>query len=415
MKISYDRDIAKYAKDYSRQCLYKHNEENKKSGRYGENLYATSKLIKNFTVAMEEAIRLWDDEKHECHKTCGHYTALVHDRTFKVGCAVAVCRNLVIHGAVRPKGMLIVCNYAPGGNIEGRRPYVSGETCSECPDGKECLCGEAKDAKKSPTKKPTTTEKPASTKQTPKTTLKEVFTTTTTGKPKSTKNFVGTTIKPVYDAKNKSIPVSEDKKPKEKELVATTTVKPTYNGKNKKVSDDKIIKTTTTKEKLPKTTTLKPLYEPEGGETPGVKIPKVSEPVVVISKVVPVTEKETVLPTTTAKAEVFYKPTTTKVLVEKPKKDRKNEKKKGGKSDKIEKTTNDKNKKPDEVKPEFEFVQLENENRKTALMPEKSEKVEEDFNKTEDVGKNELTAEVKEPYVQRFVRVKVQFNFCGLK
>ena len=70
-------------------------------------MYATSKLIKNFTVAMEEAVRLWDDEKHdynyekhECKegKECGHYTALVHDRTFKVGCAVAVCRNLIIHG-----------------------------------------------------------------------------------------------------------------------------------------------------------------------------------------------------------------------------------------------------------------------------------------------------------------------------
>merc|ERR1712070_986356 len=102
--------------------------------------------------------------------------------------------------------------------------------------------------------------------------------------------------------------------------------------------------------------------------------------VVVNPKVVPVTEKETVLPTTTDKAEVFYKPTTTKVLVEKPKKDHKDERKKGGKKhEKTEKATNDKNKESDELKPEFEFVQLENEKSKTALMPEKSEKVEEDF------------------------------------
>ena len=312
---------------------------------------------------------------------------------------------------MRPKGMLIVCNYAPGGNIEGRRPYVSGESCSECPQGKECLCAE-----KSPTKKPTSTEKPASAEQTPKTTLKEVLTTTTTTeKPKSTKKIVGTTIKPVYDAKNKSVPDSKDKKPEDKELVATATVKPTYDGKNKKVSNDKINKTTTTKEVLLKTTTVKPLYEPEGRETPSVKVPKVSEPVVVVPKIVPVTEKSTKLPTTTAKTGIFYKPTTTKAPVEKSKKDYKNETKKGNKKhEKTEKQRNDISKKPDEPKPKFEFVQLENENTKTALMPEKSGKVEEDFNKTEDVGKNEISTEVKEPYVQRFVRVKVQFNFCGL-
>ena len=306
----------------------------------------------------------------------------------------------------RPKGMLIVCNYAPAGNIEGRRPYKSGESCSECPKGKECVCEESKE-ELATTTKATTTEKPTlSTQMTPKTNPKEIFTTTTTAKkPKSTKT--STTIKPVYDSENESISKSNEKDI----LVTTTTINPVYDAKKKDFSDKNTVKITTAKEILTTTTTIKPLYEPDGREFPVDKIPKVSETVNVIPKVVHVTKKSTSVPSTTSKTEIFYKPTTTNVPVEKSKKDHKNKK-----SDKkTEKPNNDKNKNSDELKPKFEFVQLENESTKTALMPEKSDKVEEDFNKTEDVGKNEISVQEKKPYVQKFVRVKMQFNFCGLK
>jgi pathogenesis-related protein 1 len=46
-------------------------------------------------------------------KDCGHYTQIVWSDTREVGCGAALC----------PGGEIWVCNYAPAGNVRGRRPY----------------------------------------------------------------------------------------------------------------------------------------------------------------------------------------------------------------------------------------------------------------------------------------------------
>ncbi|PAA81496.1 hypothetical protein BOX15_Mlig024285g3 [Macrostomum lignano] len=62
---------------------------------------------------------------------CGHYTALVWAETQCLGCTYDQCSG-------KPHGRL-VCNYGPGGNIEGKKPYVSGEPCTQCKSGQMCL------------------------------------------------------------------------------------------------------------------------------------------------------------------------------------------------------------------------------------------------------------------------------------
>ncbi|MDG4475892.1 CAP domain-containing protein [Thiovibrio frasassiensis] len=47
-------------------------------------------------------------------KSCGHYTQMVWRTTREVGCAKAICED---------SSQVWVCNYAPAGNIIGRRPY----------------------------------------------------------------------------------------------------------------------------------------------------------------------------------------------------------------------------------------------------------------------------------------------------
>jgi pathogenesis-related protein 1 len=84
----------------------------------GENIYASGGQ-----ADAREAVALWVGEKADydyaanaCNGTCGHYTQVVWRDTREVGCAVASCAGLQFPST-------IVCDYGPGGNIGGQRPY----------------------------------------------------------------------------------------------------------------------------------------------------------------------------------------------------------------------------------------------------------------------------------------------------
>ncbi len=57
-----------------------------------------------------------DTNSCDSGRVCGHYTQVVWRNTTKVGCAVYTCAGLQY-------GATVVCNYGPGGNTSGRRPY----------------------------------------------------------------------------------------------------------------------------------------------------------------------------------------------------------------------------------------------------------------------------------------------------
>ncbi|NXP29563.1 GLIP1 protein, partial [Scytalopus superciliaris] len=137
--MSWDPDLAKTAKGWAKKCLFKHNTHLKEPGKahprftsVGENLWTGS--LSAFTV--KRAITSWYSEvKHytydtdTCSKTCGHYTQIVWDTSYKVGCAVHFCPR-VAYSSITNAGHFI-CNYAPGGNYP-RRPYMKGAACSDC-------------------------------------------------------------------------------------------------------------------------------------------------------------------------------------------------------------------------------------------------------------------------------------------
>lgn len=64
---------------------------------------------------------------------CGHYTALVWAETQCLGCAYDRCDG--------SNSGRLVCNYGPGGNIEGKAPYINGTACTQCSSGQLCLNG----------------------------------------------------------------------------------------------------------------------------------------------------------------------------------------------------------------------------------------------------------------------------------
>ncbi|XP_031445561.1 GLIPR1-like protein 1 [Phasianus colchicus] len=135
--MTWDAALARTARAWANKCIFDHNAY--LNMRYhchphfmsvGENLWIGSYHI----FHAKYAIKAWHDEVRNynyslqtCSKVCSHYTQVVWDDSYKLGCAVAFCKEV---GGIR-NAANFVCNYAPRGNFQ-RRPYKEGAPCSEC-------------------------------------------------------------------------------------------------------------------------------------------------------------------------------------------------------------------------------------------------------------------------------------------
>ncbi|XP_064398519.1 peptidase inhibitor 15-like [Halichondria panicea] len=141
-------DLAVLAQHYAEQCIFDHNPfrtNQQQTFLYvGENLAVNNRLQKNYTREVErwhKEVSEYDFVKDSCTGVCGHYTQLVWATSNHVGCGAYRCPNPV-PGFPYRNGLILACNYGPGGNIFGRRPYRTGlRPCSACqlPDHKHCV------------------------------------------------------------------------------------------------------------------------------------------------------------------------------------------------------------------------------------------------------------------------------------
>jgi hypothetical protein len=87
------------------------------SGYVGENIFGSTG-----TATPARAMTLWMDEAADYDYAsgdignAGHYTQIVWRDSVRIGCAIVDCPALTYHNTV-------ICDYAPGGNISGERPY----------------------------------------------------------------------------------------------------------------------------------------------------------------------------------------------------------------------------------------------------------------------------------------------------
>jgi hypothetical protein len=87
------------------------------SGYVGENIFGTTG-----SATAAGALSAWMAEASQYDYntgaigTAGHYTQVVWRASVHIGCAIVDCPNLTFHDTV-------LCDYAPGGNIEGQKPY----------------------------------------------------------------------------------------------------------------------------------------------------------------------------------------------------------------------------------------------------------------------------------------------------
>jgi len=136
-KMKWNNDLAKFAEKVASRCRFSHSsgDERKNLAGFsyvGENLYATTG-----TAKPSDVVNNWSNEiqdynlaTNQCRagKECGHYTQVVWASTSDIGCAVAKCNP--IQGWLA--GQVVFCDYGPGGNINGQRPYEKGAAGSKC-------------------------------------------------------------------------------------------------------------------------------------------------------------------------------------------------------------------------------------------------------------------------------------------
>jgi len=86
----------------------------------GENVFGAGG-----TATAQQAVQVWASEganynyaTNTCAagKVCGHYTQIVWRTSVKLGCAKGTCAGLTYPN-------VIVCDYGPGGNLQGQKPY----------------------------------------------------------------------------------------------------------------------------------------------------------------------------------------------------------------------------------------------------------------------------------------------------
>ncbi|XP_062481616.1 peptidase inhibitor 16 isoform X3 [Pezoporus occidentalis] len=138
LKMSWDTELEAFAQAYAEKCIWDHNKER---GRRGENLFAMAPVLD-----LEFAVEDWNGEEKYYNlsastcvsgQMCGHYTQVVWASTHQIGCGAKFCDKI---DGIEAEGMhLLVCNYYPPGNMKGRKPYMEGPSCSQCPEGRVCV------------------------------------------------------------------------------------------------------------------------------------------------------------------------------------------------------------------------------------------------------------------------------------
>ncbi|NXG80196.1 GLIP1 protein, partial [Baryphthengus martii] len=141
--LTWDPALARTARAWAKKCIFEHNIHLRKKHQchpnftsIGENIWVGSRPA--FSVA--NAVKTWYNEvrfyslaTHNCTKVCGHYLQVVWDYSYKIGCAVTLCKEVAgIRNAAN-----FICNYSPSINFS-RRPYIEGRSCSNCGKGDTC-------------------------------------------------------------------------------------------------------------------------------------------------------------------------------------------------------------------------------------------------------------------------------------
>ncbi|XP_037045327.1 pathogenesis-related protein PR-1 type-like [Bradysia coprophila] len=137
-QMEWNSTLASLAKEWASRCVFEHGHpENNINEWIGQNLFWSSypdNIIVNAIRAWHFEASDYDFNSNTCasDKVCGHYTQVMWANSYKIGCALSPpeCEN----------GYILVCNYLPGGNYAGEKPYKKGASCTQCEMGWQGGC-----------------------------------------------------------------------------------------------------------------------------------------------------------------------------------------------------------------------------------------------------------------------------------
>lgn len=141
-KMVWNDELANVAQEYADNCVFNHNslrsDQSPSFSYVGENLFISSGSATNYTAYVEgwfNEVQVYNYNSNQCSGVCGHYTQVVWAGSDNLGCGAYRCATTVGFGGTN--ALNFVCNYGPGGNVNGARPYLSsGSVCSQCPSEK---------------------------------------------------------------------------------------------------------------------------------------------------------------------------------------------------------------------------------------------------------------------------------------
>ncbi|EYB93269.1 hypothetical protein Y032_0184g986 [Ancylostoma ceylanicum] len=147
-KMRYDCDIEASAMHHAKKCKFEHMQ----TEEVGENIWMTTERKADKLSVAEQASQNWFSELERYGvgndtrltwelwnrpgTVIGHYTQMVWQNTYKLGCHVEWCESMTF----------AVCQYSPMGNIVNRLIYEKGNPCtkdSDCGSDATCSSSEA--------------------------------------------------------------------------------------------------------------------------------------------------------------------------------------------------------------------------------------------------------------------------------
>ncbi|XP_034029435.1 cysteine-rich venom protein [Thalassophryne amazonica] len=130
LKMGWSDELEANVQAWLNKCILAHGEPSTrmiKGYEVGENLFYAGTLI-----SWTDVITAWHSEVENYQyptdstngKSVGHYTQVVWNSSYKVGCGVTMCKDIYFYG----------CHYYRAGNFRGWPPYKIGEPCASCPN-----------------------------------------------------------------------------------------------------------------------------------------------------------------------------------------------------------------------------------------------------------------------------------------
>ena len=120
--LRWNADLASLATGFVADCVFMHSTQSERSNQagfmyIGENLFSAGGAQPTgaqVSEAWASEKSMYDYGSNSCSGVCGHYTQQVWAATTDLGCAMKDCGN---------GSYIVSCEYGPGGNYQGQRPY----------------------------------------------------------------------------------------------------------------------------------------------------------------------------------------------------------------------------------------------------------------------------------------------------